>query len=243
MWFKPQPTIHDYILEAERVDVWQFPLQESPEWAYEQLNPEEKIRANRYHFPKHQRRFTAARAMLRLILARYLDKDPRTLDFNHNQHGKPYLTNNIEGLQFNLSHSKDTALLAISKNQELGVDLEYFSKRSFLGIAEHVFSPNEIQALRQLPQKAQTLAFFTIWAQKEAFIKAVGMGLAYPLKQFNVPLVPDTDCELIDSLTQKTWRLISFMPEAACSAALCIDPNVTQIRNIELKTIEDFTSL
>ena len=240
MWYQAMSSVNDCQLRSGRVDIWQFPLHDAPKWAYALLNEEEQERANRYHFPKHQRRFTAARAMLRLILSRYLKHDPYTLTFTSNKHGKPHLTHNTENLQFNLSHSKDGALLAIGQHNELGIDLEYFSKRSFLSIAEHVFSPNEANALTQLPDESQILAFFTIWAQKEAFIKAVGMGLAYPLKKFDVPAHPGAETKLIDSLTQKTWRLISFMPEAACCAAVCIDPSVTKIRRIELKTIEAF---
>lgn len=240
MWYQHLRTINDCQLQAGRVDVWQFPLCDSPPWASALLNQEEHDRANRYHFPKHQCRFTAARAMLRLILSKYLKQDPHSLAFIHNKHGKPFLANNIENLQFNLSHSQDGALLCIGKHDELGIDLEYFSKRSFLGIADHVFSTQEIDALKQLPDESQTLAFFTIWAQKEAFIKAVGMGLAYPLKQFTVPAIPGTDCQIIDSLTNKVWRLISFMTDDACAAALCVSPSVTEIRRIELKTLEGF---
>ncbi|OGV50029.1 MAG: hypothetical protein A3F46_05990 [Legionellales bacterium RIFCSPHIGHO2_12_FULL_42_9] len=240
MWYQAMSSTNDCLLQAGRVDVWQFPLHDAPTWAYALLNQAEQERANRYHFPKHQRRFTAARAMLRLILARYLKIDPRILTFTHNKHGKPYLNHNTENVQFNLSHSKDGALLAIGKNDELGIDLEYFSKRSFRGIAEHVFSLKEIHALTQLPEESQPLAFFTIWAQKEAFIKAVGMGLAYPLKEFDVPAHPGANSKLIDPLTKKTWHLISFMPEAACCAAVCVDPSVTEIRRIRLKTIAEF---
>ncbi len=233
-------TVDDCALHAERVDIWQFSLQHLPSWANGLLNPEEQQRAKRYHFSKHQRRFTTARATLRIILSKYLKQIPQNLSFAHNKHGKPSLVNNTEKLHFNLSHSQENALLAVGKENELGIDLEYFSKRSYLGIADHVFSAAEIHALTQLPEESQALSFFTIWAQKEAFIKAVGMGLAYPLKQLTVPALPGTDYEIIDSLTQKTWRLISLMPKAACSAALCIHPSVTEIRQIELTNLEGF---
>src|SRR3990167_8036781 len=240
MWFQAISSANDYLLQADRVDVWQFPLHHSPTWAYVLLNPEEQHRANRYHFPKHQRRFTVAHAMLRLILSRYLKLKPSELAFTHNQYGKPSLINNPDNVQFNLSHSQDSALLAIGKHHELGVDLEYFSKRPLLGIANNVFSPAEIRSLTQLPVDAQPLAFFTIWAQKEAFIKAVGMGLAYPLKTFDVSTQPQKDSYLVDPLTKKTWRLISFMLEKTCAAALCVSPNVTKIHKIELKTLKGF---
>ena len=224
--------------QSTRVDIWQIPLHKEPDWAFSYLNPEERTRAQRYHFARHQRRFTVARAMLRLILARYLKTDPHAITFNQNSHGKPYLCDST--LQFNVSHSKDLALIGVGIGEELGIDLEYFSDRPYLGIADHVFSPTEILTLSQLPLESQQHTFFNIWAQKEAFIKAVGMGLAYPLKQLSVPTEPNTDSEIIDSLTHKTWHLIAFDLTPTCAAALCVSPKVKQIRRIELTQIQDF---
>ena len=231
-------SANDCTLQNHQVDIWEIPLCDLPPWAFASLNPEEKTRAKRFHFPRHQRRFTVARALLRFILSRYLGGNPQDIDFTLNTHGKPFLTHNPHKLQFNVSHSKDTALIAIGVN----VDLEYFSDRPYLGIAEHVFSAEEIDALSALPEKAQAGAFFAVWAQKEAFIKAVGMGLSYPLKQLTVPLTHQTNTAITDSLTQKTWHLSAFMLNPTCAAALCVAPSITRVRKITLDTLADFAT-
>lgn len=222
----------------QQVDVWQFPLHQQPDWALACLSADELARANRFHFAKHRQRFTVARAGMRLILAQYQDTSPDQLSFTTNQHGKPALTS--AQLGFNLSHSGELAMLAISKHPEIGVDVEFFSPRSFLGIAKHCFSDQEIEALIKLPTAACMLGFFKIWSQKEAFIKAVGMGLAYPLKEFDVLIQPATDYAITDSLTGTSWHMHSFMPQPACCAALCVPPTITDIRKI---TITDLRQL
>ena len=227
----------DCILKKTRVDIWQYPLHKEFSGASALLNEAESTRAKRYYFPRHQRRFTVARAMLRRILARYLPLSPTELEFTYNKYGKPQLTN-APSLQFNLSHSGDLALLAIGMSYPLGVDLEFFSARPYEGIGSHLFSAHENQALRQVSDTLKPLVFFHIWAQKEAFIKASGLGLAYPTQQFDVPIFPPANQKIVDSLHEKEWQMMSFMPEMACSAALCAHPLVEEIRYLKLSAIE-----
>lgn len=224
--FKKKP-IDDYHLIDDRIDIWQIALDSMPDWAFPLLNEEEKARAQRFHFERHQRRFTVARAWLRVILSRYAGQAPETLNFGYNKQGKPHLPNNHQ-LTFNLSHSHELALLAIGCHQPLGIDVEYFSKRPFMGIAEQLFSPKEIEDLTQTNPPLMPLAFFNIWSQKEALIKACGLGLAYPTKEFNVPLLASQSSLITDKLHDITWQMLSFMPQAACSAALCCHPSIKQ---------------
>lgn len=224
---------NDCILKPCRIDIWQYPLHISFENANRLLSTDEQARAQRYHFIRHQHRFTVARAMLRIILSRYLIQPPANISLNYNQHGKPQLTNN-NALEFNLSHSCDMAILAIGKKFPLGIDLEFFSARPYLGIGKHLFSAQENIGLTQIDPKLKPLAFFHIWAQKEAFIKACGLGLTYPTQQFNVPILPNTNQPILDPLHQTTRQLVSFMPEVSCCAALCHDPAINQIRYLKL---------
>lgn len=227
-------NIADYILNKTRIDIWQYPLHTEFTDAAKLLNEHELQRAKRYYFARHQRRFTVARAMLRCILARYLNLQPAELIFSYNEYGKPELINE-RSLQFNLSHSGDTALLAIGQENPLGIDIELFSARPYAGIGEHLFSENENLGLAQTSKQLKPLAFFNIWAQKEAFIKACGLGLAYPTKKFDVPILPPTHQPCIDVLHQQPWQILSFMPNVACSAALCHHPVVEKIFYITLQ--------
>lgn len=217
-------------LNDSRIDLWQFSLEHAFSNAFALLNSEEKARATRFYFERHQRRFTVARAMMRIIISHYLDISPDRLEFTYTTHGKPEVIN-AQRLQFNISHSGDLALLAIGKTYPLGVDLEHYSARPFEGIANNLFSEQEISEFNKVPASLKPAVFFHIWAQKEAFIKACGLGLSYPTKEFSVPTTIPTKQLVDDPLHNITWALRSFMPTVACSGALCYHPTVREIRH------------
>lgn len=227
--FTPLNT-HNCLLNESRIDLWQFSLKNEFGDASQLLNPEERARAARFYFERHQRRFTVARSMMRIILSRYLNTAPDRLEFTYSAHGKPEVINS-QRLQFNLSHSGDLALLAVGKNHPLGVDIEYYSARPFEGIARSLFSESELAEFRKVPISLRPAVFFHIWSQKEAFIKACGLGLSYPTKEFNVPTMIPTKQLVDDPLHNMTWQLRSFMPEVACSGALCYHPTIREIRH------------
>lgn len=223
----------DYILDPGRIDIWQFPLNEPSALEKSLLCEEELARANRFHFERHRRRFISARAMVRKILAAYLRQEGSQLSFSYNKQGKPSV-NNAQKLEFNLSHSADLALLAVGQAHALGIDLEFFSARPYQGIAKTLFSTQELKHFNPLPAFLQPLSFFHIWAQKEAFIKACGLGLSYPTQQFDVPILPPSDELIFDSLGQQFWQMVSFVPQLNCSAALCHHPSIKEIRYFSL---------
>jgi 4'-phosphopantetheinyl transferase len=224
-------SIEDCYLKPTRIDIWEFSLVNLPVQATNLLSKEELVRANRFHFPRHHRRFIVARAMMRTILAKYLNEKPNLLNFSYNQHGKPLL-NDANRIEFNLSHSKDLALLAIGQHFPLGVDLEFFSERPYDGIGKTLFSAAEINELSGQPAFLKPLVFFHIWAQKEAFIKTCGLGLAYPTEHFTVPPLGSEDDDIFDSLHDNHLKIRKFMPKIACSAALCYNPEITIFRKI-----------
>jgi len=194
------------------------------------LAAEELRRAEHYHFKKDREHFIVARGLLRTILGRYLDVEPGQLRFSYGPYGKPALEMEPgeDTLSFNLSHSHELGLFAVSRGRELGVDLEYIHAHlADDQIAERFFSPREVELLRGLPNDLQREAFFIFWTRKEAFIKATGKGLSLPLKQFEVSLVPGKPIVLLSANGdhQETFRW-SLQPLAAGSgyaAALCVE--------------------
>ncbi len=224
-------------LDPHRIDVWQYSLQLEPPVAHELLNPEERERAQRFYFDRHRRRFTVARAMLRVILAHYLQIHPKEVLFEQNKYGKPHVQNHPQ-LHFNLSHSSDLALLAVGQTFPLGIDVEIFSTRPYQGIGSQMFSERENRDSNHLAPRLQPLSFFHIWAQKEALIKACGLGLSYPTTQFNVPILPPTNQLIDDTLHNKQWQMVSFMPNLACCAALCHHPSIEKIYYLKLNDFE-----
>jgi len=151
------------------------------------LTADERGRAARFHFEKHRRRFIAARGMLRELLGQYLAMDAAAIEFSYNPFGKPA----VDGVYFNLSHSDNLALYAVSRTREVGVDIERVNP-AFAGeqIPEQYFSPAEVKILRSLPKDRQIEGFFNCWTRKEAYIKARGLGLSLELDSFDVTLAP-----------------------------------------------------
>jgi len=157
------------------------------------LSPDESRRAKGFYFKHHRQAFAVARGLLRTILASCTGAHPRDLNFAYSPHGKPYLpvAHGDCDIRFNLSHSHGLALYAVARGREVGVDIEYCRPRvAFMEIAEHFFSPLEIKTFRRLPEHLRREAFFNCWTRKEAFIKAVGKGLSFPLDGFDVSLTP-----------------------------------------------------
>ncbi len=222
-------------LDHKRIDLWRIPLKPFDSKVFAILNPDETHRARRFYFKHHQQNFAMARAIMRLILSRYVSLSVHAFDFTLNHYGKPELSHPTN-IQFNLSHSKNWALLAVGQNTPVGVDLEFFSGREYMGLAEQMFSKTEINHLKNTPASQQALVFFNIWAQKEAFIKACGMGLSYDTSTFSVPVLSTTPIQVFDEKHQKTWVLQSFMPRICCAAALCYEPSVQHIHQINLSS-------
>lgn len=227
--FTPLNT-QNCILNESRIDLWQFSLKHELNNAEQLLNADERARANRFYFSQHKRRYSTARATMRIILSRYLNSSPERLEFTYKPQGKPELVN-TQKLQFNISHSGDLALLAVGKRYPIGVDIEYYSARPYEGIAKNLFSEQELSEYMKVPTALKPAIFFHIWAQKEAFIKACGLGLYYPTKEFTVPTSIPTKQLVDDPLHNTTWQLRSFMPEIGCSGAVCFNPAVREIRH------------
>lgn len=180
---------------ADQLHVWFASLARSKEELNRfrcALSRDELDRATRLLRPIDGERYVAAHGILRDILSRYLGQEPESLTFTSGTHGKPAL---VEGgvrapnLCFNLSHSHECALYAISQSREVGIDLEY-TRRTIdgMGLARRFFSQQEYDALALLSGETQTRRFFECWTCREAFLKARGTGLQFPLSGLRVDL-------------------------------------------------------
>lgn len=173
------------------VHVWEFDLHRPPAHAIDLLDPTEHERALRFVFAIDQSRFIAAHGWLRQILGRYLGRAPQALQFVIGPYGKPELAEQHDEapLCFNLSHSGDKALLAVSDGIPLGVDIE--ATRANLPdatLAAGVLTAAELSELAQIPAQQRTVVFFACWTRKEACMKALGLGLALDPKSLHVGL-------------------------------------------------------
>ena len=155
------------------------------------LSSEEHERAARFHFEQHRRRYEISHIALHKILSGYLQIDPARLYFDLGANGKPKLPASLaaSGVDFNLSHSNEMALLAVTASGEVGVDIEFVKPNfQFQEIAERFFTAKEVAALRRLPADLQRQAFFKCWTSKEAFLKAKGTGLSGKLDEVEIDL-------------------------------------------------------
>lgn len=154
------------------------------------LSPEERDRAERFRFPGDWRHFVVRHAGLRLLLGRYLDADPAALGFALGPHGKPALVDRgKDALSFSMSRSGDIVLYAVTRDREVGIDVEWCLRDvDCLDIARQFFSAREAEALSALDHAQRRLRFFRLWTCKEAYLKAVGQGLSFPMNEVEVSL-------------------------------------------------------
>jgi 4'-phosphopantetheinyl transferase len=194
------------------------------------LSADELRRAECFYFRKDYEHFIVARGLLRFILSRYLDIEPSQLRFRYNPYGKPALANTAyeDALCFNLSHSHGLAIYAVTRGREIGIDLERIQPDlPYEEIAEQFFSLEENRVLRALPAKMKREAFFSCWTRKEAYLKAKGDGLSFPLDQFDVSLTPGEPAMLLNTRgapqEASRWSLHELTPTYGYIAALAIE--------------------
>ncbi len=228
--WRPPPR-HPVASDSE-IQVWRMRL-DRPAFEIREmrdvLSEDEDARAARFVFDRHRARFIAGRASLRRILGRYLNRAPERLDFNYGHRGKPFLKDDPAGkaLRFNLSHSSELALLAVVGSRDIGVDVERVRAVQYhMRIAGRFFSPGEVAAIRALPPEVRYEAFFNCWTRKEAYIKALGDGLAYPLDAFEVSLAPGTPAALLhvndDPNASTEWFMKALDPGAGYVGAVAL---------------------
>ena len=149
---------------------------------------------DRYRFEKDQHSCLVTRALVRTVLSKYADVSPSAWRFVTNEYGRPEIDEpqDARWLKFNLSHTKGLIALIVARDREVGVDVEDRERTGrLLNVADRYFSPQEVNALRALPEKDKLDRFFLYWTLKESYIKARGMGLAIPLSQFSFAIASD----------------------------------------------------
>ena len=228
--FSPPPL--DLALTSDEIHVWCAPLDLSVsrfEMLSQTLSLDERMRAERFHFEKDRKRFIIGRGILRIILGYYLGVEPSRLQFCYGKCGKPALANTFGNgiLHFNLSRSEGLALYAFSRDYQVGADIEYIRHIPEVDqIVERFFSATENNVFRALPESKKKEAFFNCWTRKEAFIKAIGDGLFYPLDKFDVSLVPGEPAELLgidgDSKGPSQWTIQQLKPAFGFAAAFAV---------------------
>jgi 4'-phosphopantetheinyl transferase len=216
--------VHVWLIKAGAADFSQNRLTAS-------LSENEKKRASRFKFDKDRRLYTASHAALRSLLSAHLKIEAGEIRFITGANGKPALAPPLAdgGLQFNLSHSHELALVAVARSKAVGVDLECIKRKfDFKEIAQRFFTAAEVTALFDLPESLQREAFFKCWTSKEAFLKAKGTGLSGQLDEVEITLSAAQQLRIDASVPG--WSLSELSPGVEYQGALVVQGPPCQLR-------------
>jgi 4'-phosphopantetheinyl transferase len=197
------------------------------------LSDEELQRAERFHFDRDRTRFVLARGVLRMILGAYNSCPPASLSFSYGPYGKPAAEE--MPFNFNLSHSGDIAMYAISQRVRIGIDVELVRPLGEMdSIAERVFTRREMRALATIGADEKAARFFQLWTRKESVLKGIGLGLGAALQAIDVlddvvQLVPGEDPSGQLRGEAERWWVHNLLLDPEYKAAVAIDGAITRI--------------
>lgn len=203
----------------------------------EVLSASERSRFRRMRSVGKRREYLAGRSAMRRVLGPLIDMEPRDVPIESGVHGKPEIGGH-DGLHFNLSHSGDRALLAVSRHGPIGVDIEVARPgRPFRRLARRFFHPAEYDWLQGLPAGDSAAGFYRLWTLKEAYLKAIGTGLTLSSRAFEVD--PESDPPRLvgtsaGQLPAEQWAMQVLPTEPGYHAALCTPAGVLDYRQVSL---------
>lgn len=241
-------------LDSREVCLWTVRLdasQDNFERCLAWLSPDERARADRFHFPQHRRAFVLGRAALRALLGGYLGMGAMEIQFVYGPQGKPALAPGIQNqacpLEFNAANSGDLAAYAFTIGCKIGVDIERHRELPDLeNIADRFFSPEEASELLALPAAEKTSGFFHCWSRKEAYIKAMGGGLSIPLDSFRVTLQPGVPARLASlggsEEAARAWTLHGFDPAPGYTGAVAYPDRERRLQSSSIISVDGLLS-
>jgi 4'-phosphopantetheinyl transferase len=220
------------MISSNEVHIWRLLLNETICWAealQKNLSIDEIERAARFYFETDRRRFIIARGALRTILGHYLGKKPNAIIFETTAFGKLMIADTLKqgNIDFNVSHSDELVLYAVTLNKKIGIDVERIRDLiDVLQIANKFFSPNEIAILENTLKTEQHKIFFQFWTRKEAFVKGLGEGLSLPLEQIDVSCIHDKCLSPVTSFGKyeenSRWHVQDLFPKEGYAAAIAV---------------------
>lgn len=232
----PVPRVRP-TLKVDEVHVWAASLEQpaaSVRALEGLLSLRELNRAERFRSEGDRRRYVVAHGILRRVLASYRQADPRTLRFSIGENGKPALSDERgpTALRFNLSHTEDLALIAVTLGREIGVDVERVRPISELdSIVESYFTSRERDTLRTMENTARRDAFYRCWTRKESYAKATGGDLSVALGGFDTMLSSGpADLPAVGAARDASgWNLHELLPADGYIGAVAIDGSVSRL--------------
>ncbi|HIK42575.1 4'-phosphopantetheinyl transferase superfamily protein [Thermoleptolyngbya sp. M55_K2018_002] len=236
------------ILSSEDVHLWLMNVESCAEnlLLFEQiLSPDEQARAAKFRQEGDRARFIIGRGILRHLLSCYTGLAPSAICFSYNSYGKPALkslSNATPPLQFNLSHSGGLVLYGFTQEHPIGVDLEQHRPLDVLALAQSVFSESERAVLNPLPPAEQLTQFLQLWTCKEAYVKAIGLGLS-GLEQVEMAIASDGSVYLAPftkaSSPHSYWRIQPVSLGDHVSAAFAVNIQSFNLCCYQIRHVQD----
>jgi 4'-phosphopantetheinyl transferase len=198
-WKQTDPNL---TLSPDCIDLWKIDLNREDRNIFmhaQYLSSDEHARAGKYINGKKSREFIITRSVLRNVLGHVLKENPKYLVFDYTREGMPVLStcSTHSDICFNVSHSYDLALIALSIGHPVGIDIEKVREDIDLeALSKRFFSENEYHNIMQFEGQERLCAFFATWTRKEAIVKAMGTGIASGLKSFDVSVDPTAPAKL-----------------------------------------------
>ncbi len=226
IWQNPSQNL---TINPQEVHVWKTNLEQSSinvQNSFNILNEDEKNKAQRFRFEKHQKRFTIARSNLKRILSFYLSIPPQEIEFQYNTYGKPKLLDKINqlDLQFNVSHSEDIAIYGITCHNLIGVDVEYIRPMPEAeNLAQRFFSRKEFEKISTLLSEEKNREFFKLWTAKEAYLKAIGKGISGGLEKVEVSTHEPISFIRLPESNHINYNLFYLTPHHNYLAAIAVE--------------------
>ncbi|MDP4206028.1 MAG: 4'-phosphopantetheinyl transferase superfamily protein [Bacteroidota bacterium] len=226
-------------IEDNEIHIWHadlLPEKWNTQELTEVLSEDERTRAQNFKFQCHREYFILRRYLLRAILSKYCHCNPSDLEFRYTGYQKPFIsTPEYNSIKFNASFSDNLLLIGITMQREIGVDIE---RQHIIPDIERVafdhFSTNEFNLFKEASCNEEI--FFKIWTRKEAFIKAVGKGMYYPLKSFAInPASPEFEKPALENDPERSehWRIGGLTTKEGFYASLAVNADQFNIRYLQ----------
>ena len=231
----------EFILNENEVHIWNYSLEPDKNLAelyFNNLSEDEKDRVKKIIIKEVKYRSILSKVITKKILSKYLDRKITQINYCYNKFGKPKLSSEINhlDLNFNISHSGNLGVIAISKNKQIGIDIEQIVELNDLNdLIDLIFTENEIRQIGLLDQIDKTKMFYKIWTAKEAFVKAIGYGLSFPVKniEFEINRIRGISIKFVkefpDSLND--WQIYNFSPEESYTSTIAVKMNPIKTKN------------
>ncbi|MBK2125958.1 4'-phosphopantetheinyl transferase family protein [Fangia hongkongensis] len=198
------------------------------------LPDEIHLNAQKFKHPKKRSEYLVSQWIRRDVLLKYYNVELNQQSFYYSEKGRPYLENSV--IDFNISHTDQYVLMAVSAQQMVGIDVQSVKEKTdVLSIAKHYFSPSEYKMLSSLSEKVQKERFYQIWTLKEASLKLTGEGIANGLVSYSFFVENHT---LVSDKTSKSKDIYYYSGKLSENILLSLASN-KPIKQLEIYCFSD----